>query len=70
METDDGNLEVNFGLDEHRRVSDWRCLLDIQGSANWSEIRELIAHCDELPEGIRTQMVALGDGSLTGGVCD
>ncbi len=32
-----------------------------QCGANWSEIRALIANCDDLPKEIRGQLVALGD---------
>jgi|GEM_PF-6061641 len=31
------------------------------GGATWSEIRDLIARCEDLPEGIREQLVAMGD---------
>jgi hypothetical protein len=33
------------------------------GGATWSEIRGLIARCEDLPEGIRGQLVAMGDGA-------
>ena len=35
--------------------------LDIQSDANWSEIRELIARCEELPGDVRERLVAMGD---------
>jgi hypothetical protein len=31
------------------------------GGATWGEIRDLIARCEDLPEGIRGQLVAMGD---------
>ena len=36
------------------------------GGANWSEIRELITRCGDLPAGIRDAMVAMGDGAVAG----
>ena len=33
------------------------------GGATWAEIRGLIARCEDLPEGIRGQLVAMGDGA-------
>jgi len=42
----------------------WGCL----SGANWSEIRGLIARCDELPEDVRGRLVALGDKSVAGAV--
>ena len=38
------------------------------GGANWSEIRALIARCEDLPEDVRGQLVALGDKCLVGPV--
>ena len=33
------------------------------GGATWSEIRGLIAGCEDLPEDVRGRLVAMGDAS-------
>ena len=38
------------------------------GGATWAEIRALIAACEDLPEGVREQLLALGDKSDGGKV--
>lgn len=37
-----------------------------QCGANWSEIRALIAACEDLPEDVRGQLMALGDRCRVG----
>lgn len=36
-----------------------------QCGANWSEIRALIARCEDLPEDVRVTLVAIGDAGVT-----
>ena len=38
------------------------------GGARWSEIRELISRCEDLPEDVRGHLVAMGDKSQVGSV--
>ena len=38
------------------------------GGAMWSEIRELISRCEDLPEDVRWRLVAMGDKSQVGSV--
>ncbi len=40
------------------------------GGAMWSEIRDLIAKCEDLPEDVQAQLVKLGDASPMGSVCN
>ena len=38
------------------------------GGATWSEIRELISRCEDLPEDVRERLVVMGDKSQEGWV--
>ncbi len=57
--------EKTLGSFNARVVSGANVVHSGSGGASWAEVRELIAGCQDLPDDVRRQLVALGDESQT-----